>query len=77
MGTATVSAPMAKAKGRPRKPSGEGTPVRLDSDVVSMARYLAAKKGTSLTKLLSDLLRPPIEREFKAAAKDLLKGGDN
>jgi len=70
-----AGATMAKLKGRPKKPSGEGTPVRLDSDVVSMARYLVARRGnTTLTAFLSGILRPTIEKEFKAAAKDVAGG---
>jgi hypothetical protein len=66
---------MARPKGRPKKATGEGTPVRLDSDIVSMARYLVARQGgTTLTAFLSDLLRPQIERQFKAAAKDVSGG---
>jgi hypothetical protein len=66
---------MAKTKGRPKKPSGEGTPVRIDSDIVARARYLAAQKDIPVSELLSDFLRPIIDREFKKAGKDLLGEG--
>jgi hypothetical protein len=72
MGTITADKRMAKRKGRPRKSSGEGTPVRIDSDLVSKARYLAAQRDLPLSELLSDLLRPSIEREFRKAAKDIM-----
>ncbi len=63
---------MAKPKGRPKKPTGEGTPVRIDSDIVAMAKYLAARKGIAVSELLSDLLRPIIDRDFRKSARDVL-----
>lgn len=65
---------MARPKGRPKKPSGEGTPVRIDSDLVTMARYVAAKQGSALSELVSGWLRPIVEREFRKVGKDLLEG---
>jgi hypothetical protein len=63
--------PMAKPKGRPKKPSGEGTPVRIDPVIASKARYLASQSGVPMSDLLSDWLRPIVEREFRKAARDL------
>jgi hypothetical protein len=74
MGAGTEERIMGK-KGRPRKPGGEGTQVRIDSDLAAKGRYLATRKGISLTELLSGILRPTIEREFRKAAKELM-GGD-
>ena len=69
----TLEAPrMAKPKGRPKKPSGEGTPVRLDSALVSKARYLCAQNGESMADYLSAIIRPVVERDFRKAAKPLL-----
>jgi hypothetical protein len=65
---------MAKAKGRPKKPGGLGTQVRIDSDIASMAKYLAAQRGESITEYLSAMLRPQVVREFQRAAKDVVKG---
>lgn len=73
MTTATEVPPMAK-KGRPNKPTGKGLPVRIDADLVSKGKYLASRRGVSLTELLSDLLRPLIEREFRKAGKELMGG---
>lgn len=67
---------MAKKKvGRPPNPAGEGTQVRLDTDLVVKARYLVAHWGglSSLTGYLSDILRPVIEEEFDKAAKELIQ----
>lgn len=74
MTTATAGRPMARPKGRPKKPSGEGTPVRIDSDIVSKARYLAAQLDVPLSEFLSDLLRPVVDKEFRKAGKDLMGG---
>lgn len=63
---------MAKVKGRPRKPGGEGTPVRIDPDLVTKARYLAALKGVPMSDLISEMLRPIIDREFRKAGRELL-----
>jgi hypothetical protein len=68
---------MAKLKGRPKKAGGEGTPVRLDSDLVSKARYLCAESGQSMTEYLSDMIRPKVEKDFRKAAKPLLDEGES
>lgn len=65
---------MAKRKGRPPKASGEGTPVRLDSDLVSKARYLCAQSGVTMTEYLSGILRPKVEKDFRDAGKKLAEG---
>jgi hypothetical protein len=75
MGVMLKEAPMGKSKGRPNKPGGEGAVVRIASDLVGKAKYLAAQRNMPVSDYLSDLLRPVIEREFKKAAKDLLNGG--
>jgi hypothetical protein len=67
---------MAKAKGRPKKPSGEGTPVRIDSDIASKAKYLAALQDRPLSDYLSGLLRPIVDREFRKAGKNLFESGE-
>ena len=64
--------PMAKSKGRPARPGGEGTVVRLASDLVRKAKYLAAQKGVALSDYLSDLLRPAIDKDFRKAARELM-----
>lgn len=66
---------MAK-KGRPKKPTGEGRPVRIDSDIVTKARYLATGEGVDLSAYLSNLLRPIVDREFRKVGKKMLEGGE-
>lgn len=67
---------MAKAKakgGRPKKPSGEGTLVRIDSDIVSRARYLSAQMDVPMSELLSGILRPEIDRRFRDVTRKVLE----
>lgn len=59
---------MAKTKGRPKKPGGEGAQVRIDSDLATQAKYVAARNGVTLTEYLSTILRPAIVRDFRKAA---------
>ena len=73
MDVALVDEPMAKMKGRPRKPGGEGTLVRIDSDIVNRARYLSAQLGTPISELLSDILRPDIDRLFRKVTREVLE----
>ena len=56
---------MAKAKGRPKKPSGEGTQVRIEPDLATKARYIAAEEGTTVLDLLSGILRPILTKRFR------------
>lgn len=73
MDVALVDEPMAKMKGRPRKPGGEGTLVRIDSDIVNRARYLSAQLGTPISELLSEILRPDIDRLFRKVTREVLE----
>jgi hypothetical protein len=65
-------ATVAKKKGRPKKPGGEGTQVRIDPDLAAKGKYLAALAGVSLTEYLSGLLRPTLDREFRKAGRSLM-----
>jgi hypothetical protein len=76
MATTTAGPAMAKGRGRPKKPGGEGTPVRIDSELVAKAKYLAALCGVALSDLLSEFLRPVVEREFRKAGRELLGDQD-
>ena len=59
--------PMAKSKGRPKNPYGEGTAVRLDSGLVSKARYVCALKDITMTEYISEMIRAKIEKDFAKA----------
>ena len=67
-----VMAKASKGKGRPKKPGGEGSQVRIDSDLATMARYLVAQRGLVLSEYLSDILRPVIERDMKKAGREII-----
>jgi hypothetical protein len=60
---------MAKKAGRPAKPSGAGRPVRVDSDVVSMARRNADFQGVPLSDYLSGILRARVMSDYHAMLK--------
>lgn len=62
---------MAKAKGRPKKPGGEGTQVRIEPDLASKAKYLATQQGMSLSEYLSDAIRPRVEKDFLQVGREL------
>src|SRR4029077_14477893 len=57
---------------RKKKPGNvPGTVVRIDADLVTKVRNLAAREGVELSAYISSLLRPAIEREFKKAGREL------
>ena len=56
-----------------KKGEGPGTAVRIDGDIVSKCRYLAARAGLELSAYVSGLLRPTVEQEFRKAGRELLK----
>lgn len=72
MTTDLMSDPMPKA-GRPKKPGGEGTLVRIDSDIVSRARYLSAQLDVPMSELLSGILRPEIDQRFRTVTREVLE----
>jgi hypothetical protein len=51
--------------GRPKKPDGEGSHVRIDSSVASMARRVADYRGLKIREYLSEILRPVVLRDYK------------
>ena len=62
---------MAKKAGRPKTSTGTAPPVRIEPDIQSMAKYIAAHRGVPVAKLVSDFLRPVVEREFAKLAQTL------
>lgn len=68
---------MAKKRGAPKKPGGEGRHVRLRPNIVTMAKTLSGAKGVPMGDYLSDLLEAPISREYAKVLRDLeRKGGE-
>ena len=75
MSLAVRDQPMVK-KGRPPKPTGKGRQVRIDSDLVPMARFVSDGIDMPLSDYLSGLLRPLIERDFREAGRRLAEKTD-
>ena len=69
---------MAKKAGRPKKPGGEGSQVRIDRDLAKMARAVANHSGTQLADYLSGLLRPTITKDYRKMLQELdTEAGEN
>jgi hypothetical protein len=61
---------MAKKKAR-----GVGMMVRIDPDIVRMARIIAPAKGVAMGDYLSDILRPTVSRDYVKEVKRLESEG--
>jgi hypothetical protein len=70
MGASVGGVAVAKKKAR-----GVGIMVRIDPDVVRMARAIAPAKGVALGEYLSDICRPVVSREYVAEIRRLEKQG--
>jgi hypothetical protein len=70
MSAGVGSVAVAKKKAR-----GVGIMVRIDPDVVRMARVIAPIKGLSMGDYLSDICRPVVSREYLAEIRRLEKQG--
>jgi hypothetical protein len=76
MPTATgETRPVAKKRGRPKseRPRGEGKAVRLDPDVVGMARTVVMRRNLELGPYLSELLKGAVRRDYVVVLKELSK----
>lgn len=60
---------MAKSKGRPKKPGGEGTQVRIDSLIVRKAKVVASESGVTLSDYLSGLIRDKVAKDYVRCIK--------
>jgi hypothetical protein len=60
-----------KPFGRPAKPGGTPTQVRMDADIAAQAKILASIEGVSMTDYLSSILRPILNERIKAAGRKL------
>lgn len=78
MAVAAERSPMSKEKtrakpqGRPAKPAGEPVQVRIDADLVPIAKTLAYLDDVSMTDYLSGILRPILEQNARKAGRKLL-----
>ena len=67
---------MAKKAGRPKTSTGSAPTIRIEADLQSMLKYIAARRGVPIAKLTSDLIRPVVEREFLKLAPKIEKGAE-
>jgi hypothetical protein len=65
MKTATKAQNAAPSTGR-----AEGT-VKLERELIQQAKVVAAMSNKSLTQVLAELLRPPLEQAFQTTIKGI------
>jgi hypothetical protein len=66
-------------RGRPAKPGGQGSQVRIAPDLASKARMIVGDRGIALVEYLDGILRSQITRDYAALIRKLdgseIKGG--
>jgi predicted HicB family RNase H-like nuclease len=67
--TATVDRDMARKRDKPEKAERKDEPVRIDSEVLRIARIVASFEELSLTDYISSTLRPIVDRDFARHVK--------
>jgi hypothetical protein len=58
-----------------KKARGVGLHVRIDPDLVRMAKVIAPAEGRALGDYLSDIIRPVVSREYAKVMKRLEQEG--
>jgi hypothetical protein len=71
MSAGVGSVAVAKKKAR-----GVGIMVRIDPDVVRMARVVSPTKGLAMGEYLSEILRPAVRRDYANEMKRLEREAD-
>lgn len=69
----------AKSSGHGGKREGAGRPrskrddvaVKIDRTLVSMAKFVANRRGVTLAEFVTDMLRPGVEREWGKEVKKI------
>ena len=61
-------------RGRPKKPMGEGSQVRIPPDLASKARLIVGDRGIDMVEYLDEVLRPRITKDYAAMIRKL-EGG--
>lgn len=56
---------MTARRGRPAKPTGEGTPVRIEPTIVRMAKMVGVATGESAGEVLSRIVAGPLRAEHR------------
>jgi hypothetical protein len=62
--------PMTKPKGRPRG-DRDDVPVKIDRALALKAKLIAADKGVSVARLVSDALQAPLDKMYGALLKKM------
>ena len=53
------------------------TAVKVDAEVISEAKMVAASRGVTLAEYISEILRPIVHRDLEAEMTRRLKGGES
>ena len=64
---------MAKKLGRP-KSGRDDVSVKLDRAIVGKAKLIATHEGTSVAELLSEILRPHVDKRYAQMLRSLEAG---
>ena len=70
---------MARKAGRPKKPGGEGTPIRIEPDLAAKARIVALRRHLPTSDYVSEIIRARVLKDFAKvmaeAGADEAEGG--
>jgi hypothetical protein len=61
-------------RGRPKRSDRDDMAVKLDRTIVEQAKLVAMRRRTTMAQLLSDLLRGPVDKLYRAEVKSLTAG---
>jgi hypothetical protein len=75
LGIETMAKPKGRPKGRPKTSERNDVPVKVDRALVSMAKAIAIRHGTSAAEVISELLKEPMERAYGRMLRELEGGG--
>jgi hypothetical protein len=66
-----VAVAKKRERGRPKKPAGVGSQVRIEKDLATMARLVSSRRGIAIADYLSGILRPVITRDYRQTVREL------
>lgn len=67
----TTTGPEPMAKGRPKRSRRNDVTVKIDADVVRMAKLVALERKTTIAEYLTELLRGQVSRDFAKSVRRL------
>lgn len=62
---------MARPRGRPKSATRTYGAVKLDRRLISLAKLVAAHRGTDVADLISELLEPTMNRAYSDMLREL------